>query len=848
MSVKSGHAWQWPANVPNKFVGWDITGRQLANKDGEDILNDIGAGWVFGLNPGTAGLAILEDETVEDVRAYLGIGTFVTPEFSGAAGDAFYSLEGSITATDTTFTCAPANFTAADIGKPIAIRKAGANATDGRPGTLVTTIAAINSTTSVELTAAATNTVASKSVTTTAVNGANNVCTAVAHGLVSEEIVRVTEAHNGFAKDGLYYVYFDADTAAAAGGDADNFKLRAHLSTTFALTGTTNFTVKVDVEWGYGTDDTAAWQAAIATGKKILGKPGATYFVTAPLGTVTRSIDLNGCFVLGCYPTTLQIDGSESLLLVDGADNVTVSNGRLGFLGDFITDYASGVACMAGRNFKAIGIEGHGWPMSAVRLGSTSDPAGVYAVIDPVVFACYGHHNRHAGLYFGNTQNLQIIGGHYHFNGLKGDATSGYGTASSQSSYPLNTSEIGVHANDNYRKGIDYHAGVGITIIGCFSLRNVVMGIYAEDTRITGSVIIKGNTVGEMTYYGATTSTEGSVNVMYGIMVGAQSGQGLTADPTRIQTEGNTIYDFTDATEAGTAVHPIFFYGSGLSYGEISAKNNAVHAGHVTSLIGSANTLGSNNGNYYDCYIDGNVLEAETTSSIPVWVRSNRNRKKSFRGNTVKVGTAGNTTAVYFHDTTTVATELSFICTGNDIDAPTSAWSTQSDWNGLRRVASEIMSDNTVNGEPWRDWDGKIFRETRTALPSAAIQWTVGSLVEMAAAAAPGSPEHYKRVTNGTAHGVPADWLPSYPQYILQGTATFDCPSLADGAGTSTNITVTGAALGDFCVVSPSASYGDLTVTALVNAADNVLVRIQNESGGVLDPASVTLRARVFKL
>ncbi|MCV3239683.1 hypothetical protein [Mesorhizobium sp. ZC-5] len=39
--VKSGTAWQWPPNVPNKFVGWDITGRQLANKDGLDVIAGI---------------------------------------------------------------------------------------------------------------------------------------------------------------------------------------------------------------------------------------------------------------------------------------------------------------------------------------------------------------------------------------------------------------------------------------------------------------------------------------------------------------------------------------------------------------------------------------------------------------------------------------------------------------------------------------------------------------------------------------------------------------------------------------------------------------------------------------
>ncbi len=62
--------------------------------------------------------------------------------------------DGAITATDATFTSASSNFTAGDVGKSIYVAGAGAA---GVP--LLTTIASINSTTSVELTAAASTTV-----------------------------------------------------------------------------------------------------------------------------------------------------------------------------------------------------------------------------------------------------------------------------------------------------------------------------------------------------------------------------------------------------------------------------------------------------------------------------------------------------------------------------------------------------------------------------------------------------------------------------------------------------------------------------------------------------------------
>lgn len=80
----------------------------------------------------------------------------------------------------------------------------------------------------------------------------------------------------------------------------------------------------------------------------------------------------------------------------------------------------------------------------------------------------------------------------------------------------------------------------------------------------------------------------------------------------------------------------------------------------------------------------------------------------------------------------------------------------------------------------------------------------------------------------------------------LTGSATYDPPSLADGAGASTTVTVTGAVLGDYAVASFSLSTQGITVTANVTAADTVTVRFQNETTGVIDLASGTLRVRTF--
>lgn len=82
---------------------------------------------------------------------------------------------------------------------------------------------------------------------------------------------------------------------------------------------------------------------------------------------------------------------------------------------------------------------------------------------------------------------------------------------------------------------------------------------------------------------------------------------------------------------------------------------------------------------------------------------------------------------------------------------------------------------------------------------------------------------------------------------IFSGSATYDPPSLADGAGASTTVTATGAALGDFATASFSLSTQGITVTANVTAANTVTVRFQNETGGVLDLGSGTLKVIVQK-
>lgn len=81
----------------------------------------------------------------------------------------------------------------------------------------------------------------------------------------------------------------------------------------------------------------------------------------------------------------------------------------------------------------------------------------------------------------------------------------------------------------------------------------------------------------------------------------------------------------------------------------------------------------------------------------------------------------------------------------------------------------------------------------------------------------------------------------------LQALKTFDWPSVANGASTTTTLTVTGAAFGDFVVASMDLSLAGLSMTAYVSSVNTVTIVLSNSTGGAIDLASGVLRVKVIK-
>ena len=82
---------------------------------------------------------------------------------------------------------------------------------------------------------------------------------------------------------------------------------------------------------------------------------------------------------------------------------------------------------------------------------------------------------------------------------------------------------------------------------------------------------------------------------------------------------------------------------------------------------------------------------------------------------------------------------------------------------------------------------------------------------------------------------------------ILSGSDTWNPASIADGDEEAKEVTVTGAALGDFAVASFSLDVTDLTLTANVTAANTITCVLANNTGGAIDLASGTIYVRVIQ-
>ena len=89
-----------------------------------------------------------------------------------------------------------------------------------------------------------------------------------------------------------------------------------------------------------------------------------------------------------------------------------------------------------------------------------------------------------------------------------------------------------------------------------------------------------------------------------------------------------------------------------------------------------------------------------------------------------------------------------------------------------------------------------------------------------------------------------------YPFKVLRASATWNPPSIGNGAVTSVVVDCLGAKIGDPVAVgfTANAAGNDILWSGYVQAADKVRVTFLNQTGGALDLASGTVNVLVFQL
>lgn len=88
--------------------------------------------------------------------------------------------------------------------------------------------------------------------------------------------------------------------------------------------------------------------------------------------------------------------------------------------------------------------------------------------------------------------------------------------------------------------------------------------------------------------------------------------------------------------------------------------------------------------------------------------------------------------------------------------------------------------------------------------------------------------------------------LTRHKNEYYDGSDTWDAGSIADHDMEAKDVTVTGAAVGDFAVAAMGVDVTDLCVSAQVTVANTVTVVLSNSTSAAVDLASTTVYARAY--
>lgn len=332
-------------------------------------------------------------------------------------------------------------------------------------------------------------------------------------------------------------------------------------------------------------DWTSSFQSALNSlndGDTLL-IPSNNYKITKKLSCNKTNITIKGAgsktILLYDYEQQLEDQLRENSLLVfeEGVQNITLKNFTVKYLGTFDTG-GTYTGLISGIIFKGYcenilidGVEATGFNREGIAFVTDS----------PINFArnvkitnCNLHHNRVAGLWFQNSENVSVLNNDCSYNGLQSDDQTGYGISfqGTNDGTPNYSKVINNKCFYNARKGIDYHAGMNAIVENNICHGNKIVGIFAYGNRCE-NISVKNNIISGM------NTNQASRSIVCAIHIGKSSGKPIVDNPFYL-IEGNNIYDINQTTTEGNLIR----IGMNLKQGLVSIKNNIINANSISSI------------------------------------------------------------------------------------------------------------------------------------------------------------------------------------------------------------------------------------------------------------------------
>ena len=230
-------------------------------------------------------------------------------------------------------------------------------------------------------------------------------------------------------------------------------------------------------------DDTAAFLEtaleAVAKGvPMIVPDTGSRYAISrfAVTGTGVESLIIagDGTIEASVDPS---VDVSASGILASGLARFIARGVRMRYSGTFDPGSKGNHSLLQADNCDLVLIDGAD-TQGASRNGTYLTECRRVMVRDAVASS-----NRSTGLSIVHCKDVQVVGGFYDGNGVETDANTGYGISMPGGVVGDETARaviMGVHARNNWRKGLDAHACYDFLATLNHVYRNHTMGIYAH--------------------------------------------------------------------------------------------------------------------------------------------------------------------------------------------------------------------------------------------------------------------------------------------------------------------------------------------------------------------------------